>query len=488
MTANEVYETSIDKWRNNKGRGTLSYASNLDLFTPVKMILTKYFAHNPKSKVLVIIADAARREEWAHHLVVNFAYTSKIAEDLLQFVTVDSIIVNKLNETVELVVFDQIDRFLYGDRRKVLKGDYIKFKYILGVTNSPDPDDDTFDLYEHCPVIDRITLVDVVTHGLMDGIVEYNIGVNLPNRDKTLLEEYNEFIRSTLEIFDGSFPLISLCYRGDPDKGISADHYRQELAASKGWSINIDTSSQYFSSIDRYYNPNSIYERAKSFYDIIHKRQLLLSDNDAKLEAIVKIVDQYKTKKILIINKRGPFAKKVSDTLNAKIKLEDLKQDRVQPTLFNNQPVGFTLSPSSICVEYHPDVESRPLVDIETNDYFRYKSGANAGKVKQFGVTSLNRIANERFNEGYHNVISASNAIPKEADLTIDFIIITSSDCDTLNQFQYRVHRLLFKENVKIINLYTEDTKELDKFSEKQSLNRNKVVNLNISDINTVNF
>jgi hypothetical protein len=333
-----------------------------------------------------------------------------------------------------------------------------------------------------------LTKVDIVTHGLLDGVVEYNIKVDITEKDKALLEEYNEFIQSTIEIFDGSFGLINLCYRGNPDQGISADHYRQELAASKNWSIDIDLSSPYFANLNRYYNPNALYERAKLFYDIIRKRQELLSDNDSKLNAILKIIEQNKDKKILIINKRSAFARKVADTINTKITSEHLKSDVAQPTLFSSNNTGFTLQPSSICVEYHPDVESRPLIDIETNDYFRYKSGANAGKVKQFGVTSLNRIANERFNEGYHTVMSSSNAIPKEAELTIDFILITSSECDTLNQFQYRVNRLMFNDNIKILNLYLSDTKELDKFREKQSLTRNKIVDIDISGINSVNF
>lgn len=488
MTPNEVYESSIDKWRNNKGRGTLSYDSNLDLFVPTKMILTKYFSHNQTNKALVIVADIDRREEWASHLVKDFDYANKIATDHLKFVTADTILQDRLTDFYELVIFDQIDRFLYGDRRKIIKGEFVKFKYILGVTNSPDPDDDTFQLYEHCPVIHRLTKVDIVTHGLLDGIVEYNIKVDITEKDKTLLEEYNEFIQSTIEIFDGSFGLINLCYRGNPDQGISADHYRQELAASKNWSTDIDLSSPYFANLNRYYNPSALYERAKLFYDIIRKRQELLSDNDSKLSAILKIIEQNKDKKILIINKRSAFARKVADTINTKITSEHLKSDVAQPTLFSSNNTGFTLQPSSICVEYHPDVESRPLIDIETNDYFRYKSGANSGKVKQFGVTSLNRIANERFNEGYHTVMSSSNAIPKEAELTIDFILITSSECDTLNQFQYRVNRLMFKDNIKILNLYLSDTKELDKFKDKQSLTRNKIVDIDISGINSVNF
>ena len=217
-------------------------------------------------------------------------------------------------------------------------------------------------------------------------------------------------------------------------------------------------------------------------------RSVSQSRYDAKLNGILDIIEKNKDKKILIMNKRSAFAKKVADTINNKIKVDTLKKDTMPRNLFSQDKEGFAIQPSFFCVEYHPDVESRPVIDIETNDFIRYKSGVNAGQVKQFGSTSLNRISNERFNEGYHNAMSTSNAIPKEADLTIDFIIITSAECDTLNQFQYRVNRLLFKENVKIVNIYLANTKELDKFKEKQSLTKNSVIDLDISAINTVNF
>lgn len=487
MDANDVYKASIEKWKNNKGIGTISYDPNLDLFEPIKIVLGKYFSHNPNNRALVIVADNERRDAWATKLL-NFEHIDKIANDHLLFVTSDRIVQDNMNDHYELVVFDQIDRFLYGSRREILRQKYIKFKFVLGVTNSPDPDDNTFSLYETIPVIDRVTKVDIVTHSILQGTVEYNVAVHLSNKDQALLAEYDEYIKSTIEIFDGKFDLVNLCYRGNPEQGIPANHYREQLASSKGWSTDIDLNLPYYSQLDRYYNPNALYERAKVFYDILAKRRILMSDNDAKLNGILDIIEKNKDKKILIMNKRSAFAKKVADTINNKIKVDTLKKDAMPRNLFSQDKEGFAIQPSFFCVEYHPDVESRPVIDIETNDFIRYKSGANAGQVKQFGSTSLNRISNERFNEGYHNAMSTSNAIPKEADLTIDFIIITSSECDTLNQFQYRVNRLLFKENVKIINIYLADTKELDKFKEKQSLTKNSVIDLDISAINTVNF
>jgi hypothetical protein len=486
MKANEVYLASIDKWAKRRGIGTISYDTSLDLFEPIKIVLLKYFAKNPNSKVIIVVANEQRIDIWSTKLLSASELFSKIGNGLLNFITIDKIIVDKFKGEVELLIFDQIDRFLEAERLEVVKQKYIKSKYILGVTNVAYPDNDKFNLYESCPIIDRVTKVDVITHGILDGAVEYNIGVNMLDNDLIYYNEINQYIKDTVELF-GDFDTIMRCYHGDPNVGISADYYRQKLATEKGWETDMDLSNEYYKNLDRYYNPNSIYERAKAFTDVIKKRQILLSDNYAKINVIVNIIAKYKDSKVLIINKRAPFAKVVCNAINEVVESNNLKYDIVSGTLFKpaEKLVGKGSMSDLVCVEYHPDVESRPLIDPSIGDYVRIKSGKDAGKTKMYGATSLNKIANERFNEGYHNVISSISSIPKEANFEIDFIVITSPECNTFNQLQYRAANLKFKNNVKIINVFLNNTKEKEKLKEKQSLNTNKVIEIfDIKDLN----
>ena len=480
MEAKDIYEASITKWGNNRGIGTISYDSVLDLFIPIKEVLNKFFAYDRSNKAIVVVPNVARRDEWASKLVKDFNHFDKIGSDDLLFITADDIIFNKIKLTTDLIIFDQIDRFYNGERLEIVKGKYITAKFKLGVTSSPDPDQNTFGLYDACPVIDRVTKVDIVTHGILDAIVEFNVPVKLNESDDNKYKEYRTFISDTIDIFNGDFNTVIKCYMGDPKLGISADHFRNELAISKGWHQNIDTSSTYYANIDRFYNPNALYERAKSFTEVTRKRKNLLNNNFSKVDAVVDIVERYKDKKILIINKSSVLAKTMNDVINDKIKNDTLKVDKPQNTLFKptESKKGFAMFSGLLCVEYHPDVESRPLIDIDTSDYVRYKSGLKAGTIKTFGAKSLNNMANDRFNKDYHNVVSSVNAIPKDANFEIDFIIITSPECDTINTFQYRVHRLSFKENVKIVNIFLQNTSEDRKLSNKQGLNKNKVINV----------
>lgn len=485
MTTNEVYESSINKWNKRGGQGTLSYDSTLDLFEPIKIILNKYYAKNPNNKVIVVVANSSRIDEWATKLTKGFNYYDKLGSGLLQFLTIDSIIVNKRKDIVELAIFDQIDRFLESERLKVLKKYYIKFRYMLGVTNVAYPDGDKFGLFEVCPVIDRVTKIDVVTHGIMDGIVEYNYPVEMNDNDKVYYGELNQFITDTIQLF-GDFDTVLRCYHGEVQAGISADYYRTKLAEEKGWSKDIDTSNEYWRNIDRYYNPNNIYERAKSFADVLRRRQQLLSDNPSKVDAIINVLKANPNKRVLIINKRSEFARQIANSINVAIENPHLVKDVVPGNLFKVAETlkGQGIMSDIVCVEYHPDVESQPLIDSDTGDYVRVKSGASKGTVKMFGSTSLNKMAVERFKEGKHTVVSTISSIPKEASFEMDFMIITSPECNTFSQLQYRASSLKFKDNVKIINIFLKDTKEQYKLTEKQSLTTNKIIE--IIDVNDV--
>ena len=491
MTPEEIYKESIERWKNHRGIGTISYSKDLNLFVPIKIILNKYYNKNPNDKVIVVVPTSKDRDEFANSLVDGFEHYDKLGKDLLKFYTSDYIIANNVVGKVDLIIFYKIDRYSEGKKSDILAGKYISFKYCFGATNVPNPDNAGFNVYKHCQLLHRISKIDVITHGVIDGIVEYNIPVDFYEDDRERYDELSTFISDTLEMFDGDFELIMKCYKGDFKSGIAGDHFRNQLAISKGWNKDLDLTLKIYQDIDRYYNPNSIYERSKAFYDAIRTRNNLLVDNPAKLDSILSIVEKYKDKKILIVSKRSEFASRIANVINERIDGNDVirKDKPVNLNLFSvnekKEPLDSYTIQSNLAVEYHPDVESRPLIDPDTNDYVRIKSGSNKGSVKKFGATSLNKIANERFNNGYHNVISANNAMPKEGAFTIDFIVITSPECDTLKNYQHRLASLDFKENVRIVNLYTLKSKESKQLENKQSLTKNKIVTLNnVSELN----
>ena len=80
-------------------------------------------------------------------------------------------------------------------------------------------------------------------------------------------------------------------------------------------------------------------ERASKTYEIIRNRSQLLSDYDGKLDAILKIIEDNPGKKILIINKRGDFATRVTEYINC-------------------------CSMSPICGNYHDRVEPIPAIAL----------------------------------------------------------------------------------------------------------------------------
>ena len=120
--------------------------------------------------------------------------------------------------------------------------------------------------------------------------------------------------------------------------------------------MSIDLNVQ----IDALYNPANIRDRAMQTYEIMRKRTRLLTDYDGKLDKILEIVEENKNKHILVINKFGEFAAKVTKFLN-------------------------DMSANEICGDYHDRVEPVPARTIDGFPIY-VKSGANKGERKMFAA------------------------------------------------------------------------------------------------------
>ena len=140
--------------------------------------------------------------------------------------------------------------------------------------------------------------------------------------------------------------------------------------------------------IDKLYNPMALKERASQTYEIIRNRSQLLSDYEGKLEAILNIIKDNPNKKILIINKRGDFANKVTEYIN------------------NN-------SVSSICGNYHDKVEPIPAVDYDNTPLY-YKSRAKKGERRMMAAQAQKTYNEHMFNKDKIRVLSTNNAPDKE--------------------------------------------------------------------------
>lgn len=272
-------------------------------------------------------------------------------------------------------------------------------------------------------------------------VEEHRIGVELSDDDRQTYDKYTEYINTTLSIL-GNLYNIERCKKGDDKLNISAAEFRNNLAKENGWSENLDTNIPFMKQIDDIYNPNIIYERACTFYSIAKNRRDLVSDNEAKFEAIKDICFEHKDKNILIVSKRAEYAAKITEYL--------------QNNLIS-------------CGDYHDCLEDKVAVD-EMGIPIVTKSGFNKGKPKIIGWQAQSSLNKKRFNAGIINVLSIKNASNPKLKIACDVVIFTSPLCDSIIDLKTRFADIVFNGIPTLTyKIYCRGTVENDKMIKDKS-------------------
>ncbi len=479
---NHIYDESLNRWRNNFGKGTISYDSYLDLTKPAVNMIIKFLNANPNEKVIIITPNNVRSNIWRVNISTNMNKPDDFYERV-ELLHIDEILSKKLKEHTELLIVDYIDLYTDHYREEVLRGKYITFKFCMGLTNSVMPEKLHFVAEDHFKVIHKVTKLDLVTSNLLSNVNEHMVGISLEENQKLQYDHYSEFINETLEMYQ-DFDTIQKCYIGDPRNGISPDSFRQKVAESMGWNNSLDLDSEYNKSLDRYYAPSNIYERCKTFTEYVQFRRRLLTDNDVKIEAVINIIKKNIDKKILIINKRSEFATKLAKSINEKLPNNKRKATNILPLFEGGIPTGYNKNIPSRAVEYHMDIANKPMLDENTGKFITYKSGSKKGEVKELGAKSISNLNLKGFNDDKYSVLCANNTLIKDMVTEVDAIIITSPLCKPMKEHQYRVQKLDFIGEPTIITLYLNDTQEANKINKLVAKTKSNITFCGVDDIN----
>ena len=285
------------------------------------------------------------------------------------------------------------------------------------------------------------TAIDNAKARIYSPVEEYRVGVELSAKDKEAYDKFTDYINVSLSIL-GNLYNIERCKKGDDKLNISAAEFRTNLAKENGWNENLDTNVPFMKQIDDIYNPNIIYERACTFYSIAKNRRDLVSDNEAKFEAIKNICLEHKDKNILIVSKRAEYAAKITEYLQ-------------------NNLIA--------CGNYHDCLEDKIAVD-EMGIPIVIKSGVNKGKPKIIGWQAQSSLNEKRFNAGVINVLSIKNASNPKLKIACDVVIFTSPLCDSIIDLKTRFADVIFNGVPTLTyKVYCRGTVENDKMIKDKS-------------------
>lgn len=445
----KIFEDAIEKWRVNKGVGTVIVPKPFDDVIYIAQILHRFFNKSPTWACVSIFtnswADRTKLIESLTHTTdeeINKEFKKHINSKRLKVLT--SSFISNVNFNSQLVIYYKVNDFT-SEHIRLLKE--TKFKLIIYNTTN----DCIAKLNDVCPLLPVFRNPSELRTTLPVEETQLPIYMSESSEDYKLIKEYNDYISTSMNIF-GSFENLNIARQGS-SFGISSAQICLNIAQENGWSTNLDMSIGINREIDNLYNPNALKERANLTYDIIRKRTRLLASNKAKLETINNLVSGFRNKKILIINKFADFASEVTEYLNSH-------------------------NDCDICANYHDKLEPKIMKD-ETGKYICYKSGNKKGQPKPFCAQAQKTINESLFNNNVVQCLSTNGAPDKGLKaFDVDIVIITSPQCETIKSYLYRLANVEFtNDEIVLYSLYCANTIE-EKLIERKEIGVNhRIVN-----------
>lgn len=471
----QIYEDTIEKWNSNKGVGSIYLSKPLSNFPVILGVLERLYKKRPKANVIVVTNDFKARNELVYFLTHteceenNIEFRKLIDDKLIRLFSVDYITKWNYRDTFDLCIFHGINICCY-EMNKVY--DLSRFKLICLTELVNNPNERKY-LYEKAPLITNFNENQLIAINLNSPVEETQFGIPLDVNSRVAYERYTQFITQSISIF-GSFEILNQVRNGNSALNISAAQIRTQIAEENGWRKDLDMTSEFDRQIDNLFNPDVLYERSIQTYEFIRKRNVLLSNYEAKLEKILEICIENKGKRILIISKRSDFASIITDYLNNRI--VNTGKVNIDGEIFDTDKPFLRTYP--VCMSYHNDLDKVPAYDTNTGKPILVKSGVNKGSQKMMGSEAQKKLAMRLFNEGYINILSANNACDRALNCVIDILIVTSPQCDTIRELKYRLEGVQFASMPnKVVKLYCSDTVEQSKLNSEKRNDCDTIVN-----------
>ena len=434
---NKINDDINRQWLTYKGR------ANICIFPPISVIaciyptFIKYLDKNTTKECLIIIEDFNYRNTIVQHFKQNLGI--KRAEEYLNRIRIISTkFLKTISPKYEFVTLIGIESYnlieIYNNSAKFILNIIINNKLNLQNYNA---------IVNLLPLISlNISANDILKSRLQSPVKEHRIQVELDDESFNRYKKQTDYITDSMKIF-GDADTITACRIGNTKVGLTAIECRLRLARYNGWSETLDKSVEINKRIDTLFSPLAIEERANNVFNISRLRRDLIENYPAKINEILKIINNNKDKKILIVSKSGNFANDIAEYINSHC--DDVK-----------------------CVQYHNEIPKSYLPDTDGKP-ITYKTGENKGKEKLFGAVALSNYYLKLFNAGYSNVLSIKYASEPILECNCDIVIFTSTLLPNIFEFKTRYTNITFPDSyTETYRLYCRNTIEENVFYKEQ--------------------
>lgn len=436
---NKINDNINEQWLKHKGRANVFIYSPLSVIACIYPTIIKYLNANTGKNCLIIINDFNYRNTIVQHFQQNLGIRNS-EEYLSRIRIIAAKFVKTISTNYEFVITIGVENY------NIIEFCTAYIKFILNIVTNRKLDLRVYNVFTNLlPTINlNISAEEIIKSKIQSPVKEHRIGVTLDDESFARYKKQSDYITDSMKIF-GNLDVLTCCRVGDAKSGMTAIDFRLKVARYNGWSETLDKNVEINKKIDSLFSPLAIEERANNVFNISRLRRDLVESYPTKIEEIVKIINNNKDKKIIIVCKSGNFANDITEYIN------------------KHCTTGCVQYHNEIPKSYLPDANGKPIV---------YKSGENKGKEKLFGPVALSNYYLDLFNNGFSNVMCIKAASNTELECSCDIVIFTSTLLPNIFEFKTRYSNINFPDDfTEIYRIYCNNTIEESVFYKEEQSN-----------------
>lgn len=248
-------------------------------------LLNKY----PSTKFIVIVPTTVLKDQW-----------TEILDKLGYGLNCDVLVINtaiKNNYKCNVLIIDECHRIPSTTFREVF--DTIQYKYIMCLTATLERLDGQEKIVkEHCPVVDKVTLLEAEINGWVSPYKEYQVMIDVPDIEK--YKEMNKKFIYYFGYFNYDFNMAMKCF------GKGGYIFRRKLAEKLILEKNPELRKKLVNE-----KCKEITLSAMAFMKTVQERKNFINNHPKKIEIAQKIINARKDKKIITFSNNIKMANKI---------------------------------------------------------------------------------------------------------------------------------------------------------------------------------
>jgi superfamily II DNA or RNA helicase len=193
---------AVRKWIINSGKGTLEFVTGVGKTNTAIIAIKKLVKLDPMLRVHIVVPTKYLKTQWEQEIIKSGLHLYHVWVCVINTYL-------KVPRECDFLILDEIHNYGSIKRLQVFK---TKYHWLLGLTATMERRDMTHNVIQtYAPIIDRIDLEEAREEGYVSDYIVYNLGIELNEQDRELLDSYNKSFYKHFSYFGHDFNLAMKC-------------------------------------------------------------------------------------------------------------------------------------------------------------------------------------------------------------------------------------------------------------------------------------